>query len=133
MKLLVDSDFLFGSLVDHDAHNARAIGLFHHHKQSGASFYVLDSVLQEVGTLLSHRIGMESVRSFRQQYASLGMKEIHLDEFIEKEAWIIFLHQTKKGCSFVDCANLAIIEKYTLDGILSFDTFYPKNVRITSS
>ena len=41
-----------------------------------------------------------------------------------------FLKQTKKGCSFIDCANLAVIERYKLDGILTFDEFYPKELRV---
>lgn len=131
MKLLIDSDFLYGSFNTNDAHHITSVALFKKYKYSGASFYVLNLVLQEVGTLLSHRVGMDAVRHFQREIALLGVNTINVEESTEKAAWELFLKQTKKGSSFVDCANLAVIEKYNLDGILSFDSFYPKNLRKT--
>ena len=55
---------------------------------------------------------------------------IFVDEEMEKLSWRIFSNQAKKGTSFVDCSNLAVIEKFSLDGIVSFDKFYPKKLLI---
>jgi len=92
--------------------------------------WVLNLVVQESATVVSMRDGMDQARVFYDGYNSLVQMEIDLDEELEKLAWKIFLQQHKKGTSFVDCANMAVIEKYRLDGILSFDTFYPKELRI---
>ena len=53
-----------------------------------------------------------------------------IDEDLETMTWKIFKRQTKKGTSFVDCANMAVIEKYKLDGIITFDEFYPKEMMV---
>jgi len=53
-----------------------------------------------------------------------------LDLELENNSSKIFEKQSKKGMSFIDCANLAVLEKYKLDGILSFDEFYPKRFRV---
>jgi len=61
---------------------------------------------------------------FYDKLPKLNLKIISFDEKLENMSWEMFLKQTKKGCSFVDCANLAVIKAYNLDGILSFDKFY---------
>ena len=48
---------------------------------------------------------------------------------IEEGGWKIFKAQTKKGISYVDCINLAVIQKFKFDGILSFDKFYPRSLK----
>ena len=75
-------------------------------------------------------MGMKYAKNFYSSVFRMASEKIIMDEELENESWKIFLSQTKKGTSFVDCANLAVVEKYKLDGILSFDKFYPKDVRI---
>lgn len=129
MKLLIDSDFLYGSIDQRDSHYNTSVNLFKKCKFQGDEFFVLSSVLQEVGTILSHRFDVEHVRIFYKEIKNMGFHVIHLTEALETSAWEIFLKQTKKGCSFVDCANIAAIEWAKFDGILSFDVFYPKSLR----
>lgn len=133
MKLLIDADFLIGSIFTEDAHHIRSVTLFKELKYRGDIFFILNSVVQEVATVISHKVGMNEVKSFIKEYPSMGFTEIPLSRDVELRAWEVFLTQTKKGCSFVDCANLAVIEKYNLDGVLSFDEFYPKKLRKTES
>ena len=129
-KLLVDTDWLVGIFRNGDPHYKSAAKSLAKQFQSGNGVYVLNLVIQETGTVLSHRTGMGAVKLFWEKLPKLRLKIIWLDEVLEAEAWTVFLRQTKKGCSFVDCANLAVIDKYKLGGILSFDEFYPKELRL---
>lgn len=124
MKLLVDSDCLVGAFKEGDPHQKTATKLLKSHGESDDILYVLNTVLQETATVLSHRVGIKAVKLFMQNLPSLHLEIIKLDENLEKNAWEIFLTQTKKGTSFVDCANLSACDLYKLDGILSFDEFY---------
>lgn len=124
MKILVDSDCLVGAFKEGDPHQKTSIKFLYHHTKEGDSLYVLNIVLQETVTVLSHRTGMDAVRLFHKSLPSLNLVIINLNESLENNSWTIFLSQTKKGTSFVDCANLAVVEYYKLDGILSFDEFY---------
>lgn len=130
-KLLVDADWLVGAFRDKDPHHKVAAKSVARHVQDKDDLYVFNLVIQETGTVLSHRTGMKAVRLFWEKLPKLRLKAIRVDEDLEAEAWEIFLKQTKKGCSFVDCANLAVIRKYKLDGILAFDQFYSKELRLT--
>ena len=128
MRALVDSDFLVGLFRVGDPHHEKAISLLKHHDGRSSGFHVMNIVLQETATVLSHRVGMDAVRLFYVKYPNLGFKVIDADKEMERAAWQIFLKQTRKGCSFVDCANIAAVEYYHLDTIFSFDRFYPKEL-----
>ena len=129
-RLLVDSDFLVGVFRQEDTNHQKAIGLLEKMKEEEVELWMSNLVHQESATVVSHRVGMEAVRSFVKNLASDIHRRVLVDEELEKKTWKIFLSQTKKGCSFVDCANLAVINKYKLDGILSFDEFYSKSLRL---
>jgi len=129
-KLLVDSDFLVGVFRQEDTNHQKAMGLLERMKEEEVELWMSNLVHQESATVVSHRVGMEAVRSFVKNLASDIHKRVLVDKELEKKAWRIFLSQTKKGCSFVDCANLTVVEKYKLDGILAFDEFYPKGLRL---
>ncbi len=128
MKLIVDSDCLVGALKEGDPHQKAATRLLKSHGEKDDILYVLNIVIQETATVLSHRIGMNAVRLFLLTLPSLNLQIIPLNDNLEKKAWEIFLKQTKKGTSFVDCANLAVMKLYNLDGILSFDEFYKEKI-----
>lgn len=129
MKILVDSDFLVGLFRDEDAHHQNTLTILKREMGTGNQLFTNNLVLFETATVLAHRVDMDAVRLFYDRLPKLKLKMISLDEKLESRSWEIFLKQTKKGCSFVDCANLATIEIYKFDGILSFDKFYPKSLR----
>ena len=129
MKILIDSDFLVGLFRDEDVHHTRSLGVLDREVRRSGNLFVSNLVLFETATVLAHRVNMDAVRLFYEKLPKLKLKRIGIDERMENKAWEIFLKQTKKGCSFVDCANLAAIEIYKFKGILSFDEFYPESLR----
>ena len=129
MNLLVDSDFLVALYNPDDSNHHKATKIFR--KLESVNFSALNIVFQEATTVISKRMNMSHARKFHDSISRLISNEIKLDNILEENSWKIFLSQTKKGTSFVDCANLVTCDFYKLDGILSFDEFY-KNKRIKS-
>lgn len=129
MKILVDSDFLVGLFRDEDVHHERTVMVLKKMIKEQNDLFVSNLVLFESATVLAHRVDMSAVRLFYQKLPKLNLKKFDVDDRLENKGWVIFLKQTKKGCSFVDCANVAAIEIYRFGGILSFDKFYPENMR----
>ncbi|MEK7166205.1 MAG: hypothetical protein AAB874_05360 [Patescibacteria group bacterium] len=93
-------------------------------------FWVTNLVEQESATIISHRVDMDATRDYLVRLHKDVTNWIWMDEKAIKLSWQIFLTQTKKGTSFVDCSNLAAIKIYHLDNILSFDSFYPIHFRV---
>lgn len=125
MNILLDSDGLFGLYVPSDPHHKKAKQVILALVKPTSQLYVTNLVMQETATVLSRKVGQELAVGFIKNLPSLDAHVVIIDELVEKISWDIFLKQTKKGTSFVDCANMAVAEHYKLDGILSFDRFYP--------
>ena len=129
MKLLVDSDFLFGLFVPDDLHHKRARQIWVDLVKREDEVFVLKLTIQETATVLSHKRDQRTAISFVDKLPELGLRVLGIDVEVEEDGWKIFKAQTKKGISYVDCINLAVIQKFKFDGILSFDKFYPKSLK----
>lgn len=132
MKLLLDSDFLFGLFAVFDPHHKESTSLLKKIQKEKDKLVVLNLVIQETATVLSRKDSQKMAINFLDRIMLLPVRILMSDEGLEAEAWKIFRKQTKKRTSFIDCANIAVLEKYKLDGILSFDEFYPKNLKVTA-
>lgn len=130
MKYLVDSDFLYGLSIATDGHHKASSKVFRKLiNVKKVNFCVINLVIQETATVISRKIGQKESLIFLNNLIGLPIKIIVLGEEDENLGWGIFKKQTKKETSFIDCANLAMYQKYKFDGVLSFDEFYPENVR----
>ena len=129
MKLLVDSDFLFGLFVPDDLHHKRARQIWVDLVKREDEVFVLKLTIQETATVLSHKRDQRTAISFVDKLPELGLRVLGIDVEVEEDGWKIFKAQTKKGISYVDCINLAVIQKFKFDGILSFDKFYPRSLK----
>lgn len=128
MKILLDSDFLFGLFVLHDPHHSKVTKLINGWHEKNYRLYALNLAIQETATVISHKANQQSAVKFVNNSSSVLDTIIIAHEKIESRAWKIFLKQSKKGTSFVDCANLSTLEEYNFDHIASFDKFYPKKL-----
>lgn len=127
-KVIIDSNVFIAVFLLEDSLHSRATQLVSELKRTGVVFYTINLVLQESATVLSMRKGMTSARTFYASVHDFVDQTVPFDESVEKESWKIFLSQTKKGTSFIDCAILATARHYCIDKIVSFDRFYPKEL-----
>lgn len=128
MKILIDTDALFGLFIPRDAHHLAAKKLLEACKNRCDDLLVFNIVIQETATVISYKQGQQVSKKFVAEVDQLNATQILLDEGLEEHAWKIFMSQSKKGTSFVDSANLAAMRYYHLDKIFSFDRFYPKEL-----
>lgn len=129
-KALIDTNIVVALYRPDDSLHKDAVAVVSKLKQTDWEFIFTNLLIQETATVLSMRVGMSLAKKFLKDYQDLLDQTIFVDEEVEKLSWKVFTSQTKKGTSFVDCSNMAVLEKYKLDGILSFDKFYPKQLLI---
>lgn len=129
-KIVLDSNVLVALYKLDDSTHKKAKEITRRLHDQGDIFMILNLVAQETATVISMKVGQKEAKDFYLKRDRVVDQEIVLDDSLEKLAWNIFLKQNKKGTSFIDCANLAVLERYKLDGILSFDKFYPKKILI---
>lgn len=128
-KILVDSDFLIAVFRPTDSSHQKARKILQKLSHKSLELWVINLVVQEATTVVSYKMGMEEAKKFYDLTNKEIDQIVQVDSDLEKIAWKIFLRQTKKGTSFIDCANLACWQTYQLNKLLSFDSFYPSEIR----
>jgi len=126
MRILFDSDAIFALYIATDTNHKKAKRIFQKLLESKTKNFITDWVMAETATVLSYKIGHEVSLDFLARFKRLNFKHIFLDQKLEQLAWEIFRQQTKKGTSFVDCANLAVFRELKMDKLFSFDSFYKR-------
>lgn len=126
-SVLVDTDAIIALTIQTDASHERAQEIKKILDGEKRAIGVTNLVIQEVVTVLSHRISHREAVSFYQRIKNNPPKIVFIDPDLEELAYHLFLRQTKKGTSFVDCANMAVMQKLSLREIFSFDQIYKRS------
>ncbi|MBX3083945.1 MAG: type II toxin-antitoxin system VapC family toxin [Anaerolineae bacterium] len=122
--VLIDSDAFVGWLLPADAHADHATKQFLAFEQSSTAIVTTNWVIAETATVLSHRKGQDLARLFLSMMEEGKFPIIRIDERLEEEAFAVFKTQEKKGTSMTDCANVAVMQRFAISYIYSFDRFY---------
>lgn len=124
MKILVDANALVALAKEDDTNHQKAIKVATSLKR--ATLYVSPFTIPEAATVLSYRVSQKAAKEFLKEARKRKLVELKITPQISQLADEIFLKQRKKGISWIDCLNVALIKTYKLSGIFSFDKFYKK-------
>lgn len=124
LKLLVDTDFLFGLSIITDAHHQKALATSEQHKK--ATFYLSPFTVPEAATVISHKVSQAAAVQFLGTMRAANFVSLSFDIESTREVDILFQQQKKKGTSWPDCLNAVLVRTHKLDGILAFDRFYDR-------
>lgn len=129
LTIFVDSDAFVALAKKDDSNHERAKQIFLKLQDKPVTFVTSNYVFSEVVTILSqrvdHKTAVEYIGSMKSEDCMFIIERI--DPETEEAAIEIFIEQTSKNVSFVDCTNIAFIREKHVDGIFSFDDDYKKN------
>jgi len=123
MQLLIDTDFLIALIKEDDKNHLRSVNKLRVLKD--ALIFITPFTIPETVTVLSYKVSQKSAQKFLKE-AREKFIELPLNEEVIASTDKIFLTQNKKGISWIDCLNVAIVKYYKLEGILSYDKFYSR-------
>lgn len=128
-EILVDADALVALVKTDDANHRKAFSLSEALQKKGCAWYVSPFTIGEVVTVVSYKINQDTAKRVLKELRKQNLNELTLkDEYAHlADDW--FAKQNKKGTSYFDCYNMALLERYKnqLDAIFSFDTVYKTN------
>ncbi len=129
LTIFVDSDAFIAFVKQDDSNHEKVKQIFNQLQETPITFLTSNYVFSEVVTVLSQRVSHDAAVAFIVNMTSgESVFQIErIDEKTEALARQIFIEQTSKNISFVDCTNIALIKARGLDGILSFDSDYKQN------
>jgi len=128
-NILVDSDAFVALSKKDDTGHKKANALLERLLQKPVVFSTSNYVFSETVTVISQHLGRKQAALFiRELKAAESIFSVYwIDDEIESLAIEIFYNQTSKNVSFVDCTNMAILKKFNVDAIFSFDSIYKRN------
>ncbi len=116
LKLLVDTDFLFGLSIFTDAHHKQALAKAERYQ--GAIFYLSPFTVPEAATVISHKISQPAAVQFLVSTRQANFVHYSLNDGLAQKTDRLFQQQKKKGTSWQDCLNAVLVRTHKLDGIL---------------
>ena len=127
--IFVDADAFIALTKEDDSNHKRAKKIFSILQNAPVTFVTSNFVFAEVVTVLSqrmnHAVAVMFINNMKSGDSVFQIERISEDT--EEQAIQIFIDQTSKNVSFVDCANIALMVQKGMDGIFSFDSIYKKN------
>lgn len=129
-NILVDADALVAIVKKDDSNHIKALQISESLQEKGAQWYVSPFTVAETVTVLSYKVSQKEAREALKEIRKLdSFFPLSLKEEEAKNADKWFLKQEKKGTSYFDCYNMALLEKHKkfLSGIFSFDSVYTHN------
>lgn len=127
--ILVDADALVALAKTNDSNHKKANKLSDKLQKVGVSYYFSPFTVAEATTVLSYKTSHQSAKKFLKQIRKLDIPILELPDKYSFLADKWFLKQKKKGTSYFDCYNIALLDRYRkqLAAIFSFDSIYKRN------
>ena len=132
MSVFIDTGVFVAARNMRDINHKRAVELLEKAiRGEYGEIFTSDYVFGEAVTIALVRTGRPDIAA-RTGQLILAMPRIHMvfvDEELFKDAWAKFTRLAAKGLSFTDCATLAVMDRYKIDYLLSFDKGFDGLVR----
>lgn len=127
--IFIDSDAFIALIKEDDSNHQKAKKIFEQLENLPINFITSNYVFSEVLTVLSQRVSHKIAVTFIQNMVSDDsvFQIERINEEVERRAIQVFINQSSKNISFVDCTNIALIKTKGWESIFSFDEGYIKN------
>lgn len=127
--ILVDADALVALVKTNDLNHQKALNISKSLQRYGCTWYISPFTIGEVVTVISHKIDQITARGILKELRKQNLNQLDLKDEYSHLADDWFEKQNKKGTSYFDCYNMALMERYKnqIDAIFSFDGVYKRN------
>lgn len=129
LDVLVDADALVALVKNDDPNHQKALKISESLQRKGCTWYVSPFTIGEVVTVISYKMSQTTAKSVLKELRKLDLNELLLKNEHTSLVDHWFFKQAKKGTSYFDCYNMALMERYKkqLNVIFSFDNVYKRN------
>ncbi|MBI2018802.1 PIN domain-containing protein [Candidatus Daviesbacteria bacterium] len=129
LNILLDTDALVALTKKGDSNRRKAISIHQKLKENDVQFFLSPFTTAETVTVLSYKLSHEEAKKFLIEARKTDLPILSLEDNSPNIADQWFFKQNKKGTSYFDCYNMALLERYKkqLNAIFSFDSVYKRN------
>lgn len=126
--ILVDADALVALAKIDDSNHKKATKISNSLQKAGINYFLSPFTVAECSTVLSYKVSHKVAKEFLKEMKKIDLPILELEGGNDLvDLW--FIKQTKKGTSYFDCYNLALLDRFRkqIVGIFSFDSIYQRN------
>jgi len=122
-RVFVDTSAAYALLDAGDDAHARARRAFHRLRETEAALVTTSYVLVETCALVTRRLGLPALRTFREDFAPL-LEVVWVDAGLHEEALDLLLARRKSSLSLVDAASFVAMRRARIDEAFAFDRHF---------
>jgi len=127
MAVFIDTGVFVAARNRSDVNHGRAVELLREALQGRyGALYTSDYVFSEAVTVALVRTGRPEVAVDVGRFimSSKRLKILHVDRAAFMKAWGLFNKYVSRGLSFTDATSMALMERYNIGWIMSFDRHF---------
>lgn len=121
--VFVDTSAVLALLNPHDEVHPHASRSFDRLRTQEAALITSSFVLVETYALLGRRLGLDAVRAFREDFASL-LDVVWVDRDLHERGLDLLLKRNVRDLSLADAVSFLVIRDRRLDHVFAFDKHF---------
>jgi predicted nucleic acid-binding protein len=122
-RAFVDTSAVIALFVSSDVWHQEAHRIFDYLRDQEAVLVTTSSVLLETYALLGRRLGLESIRAFRDDFAPL-LEVLWVDEILQERGLDLLLARGIRDLSLVDAISFLVIADEEIAAAFAFDKHF---------
>jgi hypothetical protein len=124
MKVFIDTGAFLALANKPDSLHELTATVYQEALEQNATIITSNYIVDETITLIRARVGHRAAVAFIKSLDVSGIKVLRITEGDEHSAREIFIKYKDKEFSFTDCTCFALIDKHSIDAILSLDAHF---------
>ncbi|MDP2915054.1 MAG: PIN domain-containing protein [Candidatus Aminicenantes bacterium] len=121
MNIFIDTSAFFAVLDKRDRNHSAADRIWQRIITTGDVLLSHNYVLVEISALLQHRLGLEAVRTFEEDFVPL-LNVLWIEEQTHRSAVSALLAASRRSLSLVDCASFEVMRAAGIRTAFVFDS-----------
>ena len=124
MKVFIDTGAFLAISDKSDTFHKKASSVFQETIEQKATLYTSNYVIDETITLIRARVSHRAAVAFLKGFDASNIKVFRVAEGDESSAKEVFIKYGDKEFSYTDCTSFVLIDKHSIDNILSLDEHF---------
>lgn len=129
-KLFIDATAWINFVLIGEPHHEKAVAFMNQCLKERKALFTSNDIIDETVTRLRYRVNLKVAEDFFalfKENLKLGvLTQLWIDEVIQLEAWRLLKKFHEHKLSLTDATSIALIERFHLDGIVTFDSDFKK-------
>jgi len=129
-KLFIDSSIWIAFAVSAESRHSEAVTIMKSHTEAGVALFTSNDVIDETVTRLLYWTGLFKTELFYTNFLDNVRKgtvtQLWTDEILQNEAWYLIKKFSDHKLSLTDATSIALLRRFNLDAIVTFDEDFKK-------